>query len=166
MGGVVTRAYLLKYRDIAEKTAFAYFSSTPTTGSQAASIARLAFNSPQIEELKLMGAKDYLANLMTSWVAAHFSFASYCAYENKPTDGIMLVVSMASAVALCDGALDPIDADHGGNCKARKPKLTIICRFQKRIHHGTIRVVAKNDAQPGYCAGRFVSQQYRNYIKQ
>jgi triacylglycerol esterase/lipase EstA (alpha/beta hydrolase family) len=39
MGGLVTRAYLLKNRDIAGRTAFAYFFSTPTTGSQRASIA-------------------------------------------------------------------------------------------------------------------------------
>jgi pimeloyl-ACP methyl ester carboxylesterase len=112
MGGIVTRAYLLEYRDIAARTAFAYFFSTPTTGSEVASMARWAFQSPQIEELKLMGPDDYLARLMRQWRAASFSFPSYCAYEKKATDGVMLVVDMASASALCTTVLDPIDADH------------------------------------------------------
>jgi pimeloyl-ACP methyl ester carboxylesterase len=117
MGGIVTRAFLLKYRNIAEKTAFAYFFSTPTTGSQLASVAQWAFNSAQIEELKSMGAEDYLANLVRQWQAANFSFPSYCAYEKRPTYGVMLVVSMESAAALCKGPLDPIDADHSGIVK-------------------------------------------------
>jgi pimeloyl-ACP methyl ester carboxylesterase len=112
MGGIVTRAYLLKYRDIAERTVFAYFFSTPTTGSQVASVARWAFKNPQIDDLRLMGAEDYLANLARAWGAANFSFPSYCAYEKKPTDGLMLVVSMESATALCNTVLDPIDMDH------------------------------------------------------
>jgi pimeloyl-ACP methyl ester carboxylesterase len=113
MGGIVTRSYLLEYRDIAARTAFAYFFSTPTTGSEVPSMARWAFQSPQIEDLKLMGPDDYLARLMRLWQAASFSFPSYCAYEKKPTDGVMLVVDMASASALCTTVLDPIDADHG-----------------------------------------------------
>lgn len=113
MGGIVTRDYLLEYRDIAARTAFAYFFSTPTTGSEVASMARWAFQSPQIEEMKLMGPEDYLARLMRQWRAADFSFPSYCAYEKRPTDGVMLVVDMASVLALCTTVLDPIDADHG-----------------------------------------------------
>jgi hypothetical protein len=35
----------------------------------------------------------------------------YCAYENLPTDGIF-VVSMSSAIALCNQDLDPISANH------------------------------------------------------
>ena len=85
MGGVVTRAYLLKYRDVAARTAFAYFFATPTTGSQVASIAALEYNSAQIEDLKPMEAESYLANLMRQWQAAQFNFPSYCAYEKKPT---------------------------------------------------------------------------------
>jgi pimeloyl-ACP methyl ester carboxylesterase len=112
MGGVVTRAYLLKYREIAERTAFAYFFATPTTGSEAASILRWALNNPQVEELRSMKPQDYLANLIRGWLDANFSFPSYCAYETKPTDGVMLLVSMGSAAPLCTRGLVPIDADH------------------------------------------------------
>jgi hypothetical protein len=50
---------------------------------------------------------------MRQWRAASFSFPSYCAYEKKATDGVMLVVDMTSASALCTTVFDPIDADHG-----------------------------------------------------
>jgi hypothetical protein len=103
---------LLRNRDVADKTLFAYFFSTPTTGSQVASIASWLSDNPQIFKMKPMNAGDYLADLLRNWLAAGFSFPSYCAYEKRPTNGIMLVVNMDSASALCTKALDPIDADH------------------------------------------------------
>jgi pimeloyl-ACP methyl ester carboxylesterase len=112
MGGLVTRAYLLKNREIAARTSFAYFLSTPTTGSQIASIAQFISDNPQFSKIKLMRPEDYLADLLRSWLAARFSFPSYCAYEKRPTYGVSLVVNMDSAVALCNRAVDPIDADH------------------------------------------------------
>ena len=112
MGGLVTRAYLLKNRNIAEKIAFAYFFSTPTTGSQIASILQWIAGSPQLSKMAIMKPEEYLGDLMRQWLAANFAFPSYCAYEKRPTNGIMLVVSMESAAAICTRALDPIDADH------------------------------------------------------
>lgn len=112
MGGLITRAYLLKNRDIAGRTSFAYFFSTPTTGSQVASIVSVALSSPQISKLKAMKSDDYLADMLRQWLSAGFEFPSYCAYEKRLTSGLSLVVDMASASALCTKALDPIDADH------------------------------------------------------
>jgi pimeloyl-ACP methyl ester carboxylesterase len=112
MGGLVTRAYLLKNRNVAERTAFAYFFSTPTTGSQVASIAGAIFSNPQINKLKTLKPDEYLADLLRQWLAAQFRFPSYCAYEKRPTKGAFLVVNMDSAASLCTKALDPIDADH------------------------------------------------------
>jgi pimeloyl-ACP methyl ester carboxylesterase len=112
MGGLVTRAYLLKNRDVAERTLFAYFFSTPTTGSQIASIAQYLANNPQFSKMRSLNADDYLADLLRQWLAADFQFPSYCAYEKRPTYGISLVVEMSSAAALCTKPLDPIDADH------------------------------------------------------
>jgi pimeloyl-ACP methyl ester carboxylesterase len=54
MGGLITRAYLLKNRDVAARTSFSYFLSTPTTGSQIASIAQFISNNPQFSKIKLM----------------------------------------------------------------------------------------------------------------
>jgi len=111
MGGLVTRAYLLKNKDVAARTLFAYFFSTPTTGAQIASLLQYISSSPQIAKMKPMNAEEYLADLYRQWLAARFQFPSYCAYEKRPTSGI-LIVSMASAAALCTRALDPIDTDH------------------------------------------------------
>jgi pimeloyl-ACP methyl ester carboxylesterase len=117
MGGLITRVFLLKNRSIAENTLLAYFLSTPTTGSQLASIARYATTNPQIYQLRTMNAEDYLADLVRGWLSAGFHFPSYCAYEKRPTKGITLVVGMESASALCTKALDPIDADHNDIAK-------------------------------------------------
>jgi hypothetical protein len=104
---------LLKNRAVADKTLFAYFFSTPTTGSQWASIAQyVAKNNPQIPQLRPMEPDGYLADLLRNWLAAQFRFPSYCAYEKQPTYGIALVVRIESASALCTKALDPIDTDH------------------------------------------------------
>ena len=117
MGGLVTRAYLLKNRNVADHTFFAYFFSTPTTGSQIASIAQYLSSNPQFAKMKSLNAEDYLADLLRQWLAAGFSFPSYCAYEKRATKGVSLVVNMGSAVALCTKAVDPIDADHIGIVK-------------------------------------------------
>jgi pimeloyl-ACP methyl ester carboxylesterase len=111
MGGLITRAYLLKNRNVAERTLFAYFFSTPTTGSQIASIANAVFSSPQLSKLGLLRPDEYLADLLRQWLAAQFSFPSYCAYEKRPTNGVS-VVTMDSASALCTRSLDPIDTNH------------------------------------------------------
>jgi tetratricopeptide (TPR) repeat protein len=111
MGGLVLRAYLLKNRDIAARTLFAYFFSTPTTGSHVASLASLLSRNPQFGKMKPMNPEDYLADLLRQWLAAEFIFPSYCAYEKQNTYG-MSIVTIQSASNLCTRALDPIDADH------------------------------------------------------
>ena len=112
MGGLVTRAYLLKHREIASHIQFLYFYSVPTTGSQIASIVTLLVGSPQVEKLRSMNTDEFLADQLRQWLSARFNFSSYCAYEKKPTMGMAIVVQMESAVALCTGPVSPIDADH------------------------------------------------------
>jgi triacylglycerol esterase/lipase EstA (alpha/beta hydrolase family) len=85
MGGLVTRAYLLKNRDVAARTSFAYFYSTPTAGSQVASLASLLSQNPQFDKMKPMDAENYLADLLRQWLAADFKIPSYCAYEKQST---------------------------------------------------------------------------------
>jgi len=111
MGGLVTRAYLLKNKDAASRTSFAYFYSTPTTGSQIASLVQYISSSQQIVKMKAMNAEDYLADVYRQWLAAQFEFPSYCAYEKRATSGI-IIVTMTSAAALCTRALVPIDTNH------------------------------------------------------
>src|ERR1700678_2867067 len=110
LGGIVTRSYLTKYRKAAEKVAFVYFFSTPTTGSDGAGLAALISKNPQVGKLRRMTSTDYLADLQRQWFAADFKFPSYCAYEVQKTYGLMLV-DQSSAASLCNH-LEPIDANH------------------------------------------------------
>jgi len=111
MGGLVTRAYILKYRRIADRTAFIYFFSTPTTGSELANLAQVVLKTPQVKNLQIMQPSGYLADLQRQWLAARFLLPSYCGYETRATV-LVHVVTQASASNLCNQRLDPIDADH------------------------------------------------------
>jgi pimeloyl-ACP methyl ester carboxylesterase len=111
MGGLATRAYLLKNRGAAAKSRMIYFFSTPTEGSQIASIATLVSSNPQLAKMQPMQSASYLADLQLDWLAADFQIPSYCAYETQKTYGIS-VVTQASASNLCNKPLDPINADH------------------------------------------------------
>lgn len=116
MGGVITRAYLLKYRDIAAKTAFLQFYATPTDGSSVATIASLAsrighLGNAQIDRLKSNIEKDYLGDQTRDWQSARFNIPSYCAYEEQSTYGIK-VVSFESATALCNSPPDAVDTNY------------------------------------------------------
>jgi pimeloyl-ACP methyl ester carboxylesterase len=111
LGGLVTRAYLLKNRAVADRTTFAYFYSTPTEGSQVASLATLLSRNPQFGNMKPIDADNYLGNLLRQWLSAQYKIASYCAYEKRSTYGLP-IVTFQSASALCNKPLDPIDLDH------------------------------------------------------
>jgi hypothetical protein len=67
----------------------------------------MALNNPQIEDLKSMKPVEFLASLMRQWLDANFSFPSYCGYEKRPTDG-MILVSMGSFVQEGSTPLMPI----------------------------------------------------------
>src|SRR5262249_27296467 len=111
MGGLITRAFLLKNRDVALRTKLVYFFSTPTTGSEVAQIATLILRNPQLSKMQTMRSADYLGDLQRQWLSAEFGIPSYCAYEKRKTYGLE-VVTQASASSLCTKRLDPIDADH------------------------------------------------------
>ncbi len=111
LGGIVTRAFLMKYRQTALRVKLIYFFSTPTTGSDIARLGALISKNPQFNKVRPMTSDSYLADLQRQWLAAKFPFPSYCAYEKQPTLG-QLVVEQQSATNLCNQRLDPIDANH------------------------------------------------------
>jgi pimeloyl-ACP methyl ester carboxylesterase len=113
MGGLITRAFLLKHRSFLPKTHLLLFYSTPTTGSQLASIAHLVSDNPQFKDMFPMGYDSYIEYLQSSWLAEPKtkSIRSYCAYEKLPTNGLEVVMRQ-SATNLCTESLNPILADH------------------------------------------------------
>jgi pimeloyl-ACP methyl ester carboxylesterase len=111
MGGLVTRALLLKYRDLARKVKALYFFATPTTGSEAAQLGKLLSSNPQLGQMLRMDSATFLADLQRDWLAANLPIQSYCAYETKTTFGIR-IVEQQSATNLCNKRVDPIDTNH------------------------------------------------------
>jgi pimeloyl-ACP methyl ester carboxylesterase len=115
MGGLITRAFILKYRQtVAPKIRLLYFFGTPTTGSPYATLAKLVSRNQQFGEMYPMSADtdSYLGVLQSNWLAANLGLKSYCGYETLPTYGLGIIVDRQSATNLCTERLDPIDADH------------------------------------------------------
>ena len=113
MGGIIVRQFLVTHTYLANKVALLYFYATPTNGSDAAVIARkISFNS-QLRALLPYDSSDLLQSISDQWDAQDSlrRIPSHCAYETLPTDGV-LVVSAASARALCNRQTDAISANH------------------------------------------------------
>jgi hypothetical protein len=113
MGGLVLRQYLLTHREVAEKTKFAYFFSTPTEGAQIAAFAKFVSENPQIAGMQsIKSSNNDLTNTILNWVNSGLRIPSYCAYEKQPTFGTM-IVSFPSAAALCSEKIYPMsEKDH------------------------------------------------------
>ena len=97
MGGLVTRAYILKYRnEVVRKIRLLYFFATPTTGSAIAAVASLFSHNPQFRQLYSMDNPDsYVGTLQSQWLAADLKLKSYCAYEKQPILGHIVVSARA-----------------------------------------------------------------------
>jgi len=112
LGGVVTRAFIVKYRErLIGKIPMLYFFATPTTGSPYATLASLVSRNPQLRQLYPMQSDGFLASLQSQWLDAGLRLKSYCAYETQPLFGLT-IVDIPSATHLCTEPTDPIDADH------------------------------------------------------
>jgi len=112
MGGIVTRAFLLRNRDLSKKIRFLYFFGTPTNGNSWASVGDFFSLNPQFGEIlpiKQDGDR-FLPNLVSEWHSADFTFRSFCAYETGKVQG-QIVVDMGSATALC-APITPIGENH------------------------------------------------------
>ncbi len=130
MGGLVVRNYLLKYRPVADRVRMSYFFSTPTTGSDIAKVISLLPRvGPQLWSMRPMEQASELANTQLEWQAAHFKFPSHCGYETAKTYGF-IVVSQASATALCNTLIDPIPADHFNVVKPAGPRSPAYLAFK------------------------------------
>jgi pimeloyl-ACP methyl ester carboxylesterase len=132
MGGLAVRAYLLKNRDAASRTRLAYYYSTPTNGSEMASLAILVSQNPQLAKMKPMESADFLADQQRQWLAATLNMPSLCAYETQPTYGFK-IVTQASASQLCNRRLDPIDANHMTIVKPEGLRDSIYLTFKSAV---------------------------------
>jgi pimeloyl-ACP methyl ester carboxylesterase len=119
MGGLVTRAFLLKARPAPQKVPMIYFFATPTTGANVTEIARHLSNNEQLKDMLPLREDGYVGDLQNRWLATSddaglsypLTIASYCAYEKLDTYGIR-IVERQSATNLCNRETRGIVANH------------------------------------------------------
>lgn len=111
MGGLVVRGFLKRYQTYAPKVPLIYFFSTPTAGAHITELARFLTKNPQLRGMLPADSDSYVANLQRDWRALPYRVNSRCAYEKLDTFGVK-IVDEQSASALCDGPVDPINANH------------------------------------------------------
>jgi pimeloyl-ACP methyl ester carboxylesterase len=147
MGGLVTRAFIVKYRSqVVPKIRFLAFFATPTTGSPFATLAAIASRNPQFGQMYRMNNPDsYLGPLQSNWLAGHFDLKSYCAYETQPVFGSIKIVEKDSATHLCTEHLDPIDANHINIVKPLDATSTAYRVLKSAFEETTVRPSAANN---------------------
>ena len=118
MGGLLARQLLMSYGEIADKTKFILFLSTPTTGATIANLARLVSRDPNFTLIaKAMERYSFLTEKQRGWVKLGLAqkIHSYCGYETKETyygPFHLLVVDETSATFQCLNGIFAVQADH------------------------------------------------------
>jgi len=135
MGGIIVRQFLLNQPNRITKVPLVFFYATPTNGSDMASVAKLASINPQFRGMLPLEGNDLLQAIQSMWLASEKakSIASYCAVEELPTLGIM-VVTRSSATSLCNRELDPLSANHIDIVKPSNRSDPRYTRFVSALH--------------------------------
>lgn len=124
MGGLVTRAFLLKQRSRPQQTPMLYFFATPTAGANVTEIAQHLSENPQLEDMQPLSDGGYVKTLREDWLqtsddpALNYpnAIASFCAYEILDVWHVR-IVSELSATYLCNRSTRAVRADHIGIVK-------------------------------------------------
>lgn len=119
MGGLVTRAMMVKQRLPSVKVPLIYFYATPTAGANIAGIGAVLSNNPQLKDMLPIGDGGYVKVLREQWLKTSdtkelnypATIASYCAYELKNVWGVRIVEEL-SATYLCNRETRAVVADH------------------------------------------------------
>jgi pimeloyl-ACP methyl ester carboxylesterase len=112
LGGLITQRLLLTHRELIARVKFIYFFSTPEEGAQIARIGHSLNNDPLLKQMLHGDENTYLESIETDWIAAAVNIPRYCAFERRPTNGV-LVVDRLSATRLCNKPPVAMYADHG-----------------------------------------------------
>jgi pimeloyl-ACP methyl ester carboxylesterase len=150
MGGLITRDYLSTHHDVAEKTKFLYFFSTPTLGSEIATWAALVSSNPLFKNMEPLQSDSYLGDMDRNWNEMHLNtIPTYCAYEKLPVPVFGVIVSQASATHLCNQPLDIITANHITIVKPSGPSSDSYVAFRNAFRKTPSRASElRNDCPP------------------
>lgn len=115
MGGLIAMQELTSHTSLAEKVPLMVFYATPQEGSQITAIAKNVVNNDAIRQMLLVDNNDFLRELNNEWTELRKSGNAprvICAYEKRPTKGVM-IVPWSSATRICDEAAPAIGgSDH------------------------------------------------------
>jgi len=111
MGGLVVLRELLTHRELLPKVPGLVLYSTPQEGAHITVIAQHVARNPALEQMLPADRNGYLRVLNDEWKSLPTRPKVACAYERKPTNGVM-VVPWSSATRFCDGTAVAINADH------------------------------------------------------
>lgn len=119
MGGLVTRAFLIKKRPSPSVVPMIYFFATPTTGANIAGIASHISENPQLKYMLPIKQDGYVGDQQNAWLRTSDDpklnypslIASFCAYEKLDTWGFR-VVERQSATNLCNRETRAVLKDH------------------------------------------------------
>jgi len=98
--------------------------STPAQGADLAAVASWLSVNPQLTDMRPADLNSFIQSLENQWqdlmrerdAQLQLFPQSFCAYETKPTYGIV-VVSRVYAATRCDENPFPVDEDHAGVVK-------------------------------------------------
>ena len=158
MGGLVVRQYLVAHRESIPKVSMLYFYAVPTDGAAVTDVARIISHNPQLKGMLPLEGNDFLNSIRNSWIGSRElnSLPTFCAFENRPTDGIW-IVREASAVALCTENADPVDGDHIQLVKPSSrtdPKFTrLATAVRKAINPGRVEPIVSAQSKPSLQIG-------------
>lgn len=132
MGGLVAMQAVVNDPELSDKTALLVLYATPQEGSQMTHIAKHLVTNNAVRQMTPADGNDYLKKLSDDWVRlksrGRAPFVT-CAYETKPTKGIM-IVPWSSATRFCDDVAPGIgDADHLSIVKPDRAEHDSIVRF-------------------------------------
>ena len=113
MGGLVVLRELLTHREILAKVPVVVFYATPQEGSQITLLAQTLSPNTALAQMNPADNNDLLKTLSDEWntVPAEQRPHVRCAYEKKPTKGVM-IVPWSSATRFCEGTPAAIESDH------------------------------------------------------
>ncbi len=143
MGGLVVKRVLADLNSATQierlrKIKAVLLISTPTQGSSVAQLAALLSLNPQARDMKPANLNSYLQSIENQWQSlmrdrGNRPFPkSYCAYETKPTGGIV-IVDRVSAATFCDDSMFPVPADHRDVVKPQDAQSDIYRWVQARL---------------------------------
>lgn len=120
---------------------------SPSEGSELASIGRMVMPSNNALENLTSTNNKQLEELNRQWVQSKGDTVFSCGYETLPTSGLGLIVNKPSALAVCDGEIFPISANHSYIAKPRDRKDRIYAWARNEILSAAKRTRDRGEIQ-------------------